>query len=46
MQLTAEEQAMERGERGRAVQDASRHQIKVGNFFGAERFVPITNAHT
>ena len=45
MDLTAEEQAMERGERGAAVQDAIRYQIKVGDFFGAGRFVPITNAH-
>ena len=45
MRLDAEEQAMLRGERGPAVQDALRFQIEVGNFFDAERFVPITNAH-
>lgn len=45
MQLSEEEQAMLRGERGEAVRKALEFQIKVGNFFGAERFVPITNAH-
>jgi predicted aconitase len=45
MQLTAEEEAMLDGARGEAVRDALRYQLKVGEFFGAERFVPITNAH-
>lgn len=45
MRLDAEEQAMLRGERGEAVRDAIAFQIEVGSFFGAERFVPITNAH-
>lgn len=45
MQLTAEEQAMLAGEQGDAVRDAMAYQIEVGRFFGAERFVPITNAH-
>jgi hypothetical protein len=45
MQLTAEEQAMLGGARGQAVRDALAYQLKVGEFFGAERFVPITNAH-
>lgn len=33
------------GARGEAARDALRYQLKVGEFFGAERFVPITNAH-
>lgn len=45
MQLDAEEQAMLRGEKGRAVQEALQFQIEVGNFFEAERFVRINNAH-
>ena len=45
MQLDAEEQAMLRGEKGRAVQEALEFQIEVGNFFEAERFVRINNAH-
>ena len=45
MQLDAEEQAMLRGDKGRAVQEALQFQIEVGNFFEAERFVRINNAH-
>ena len=45
MRLTPDEQAMLRGERGEAVRDALAYQIRVGEFFGAERFVPVTNAH-
>lgn len=45
MKLTADELAMLSGERGKAVQKAIKFQIEVGNFFGAQRFVPITNAH-
>jgi predicted aconitase len=45
MRLTPEEEAWLRGERGEAVRDALGYQIRVGEFFGAERFVPITNAH-
>ena len=36
---------MLRGDRGEAVSEALAYQIRVGEFFGAERFVPITNAH-
>ena len=36
---------MLRGERGDAVRDALAYQVRVGEFFGAARFVPITNAH-
>ncbi len=45
MQLDIEEQAMLRGEKGLAVQEALQFQIEVGNFFEAERFVRINNAH-
>ncbi len=45
MRLDDEEEAMLRGEQGSAVQEAIRFQVEVGRFFGAERFVPITNAH-
>lgn len=45
MQLTAQEAAMLRGDLGPTVRDALGYQIEVGNFFGAERFVPISNAH-
>lgn len=45
MTLTDEEQAMLRGDRGAAVQEAIRFQMEVGSFFEAERFVPISNAH-
>jgi hypothetical protein len=45
MELTPEEQAMLRGDRGEAARDALAYQIEVGRFFGAERFVPVTNAH-
>ena len=45
MRLTAEEQRMLRGARGRAVQEALRLQLEVGRFFGARRFVPVSNVH-
>lgn len=45
MNLTSEELAMLRGERGAALKDALQFQIQVGEFFGAERFVPVTSAH-
>src|SRR5688572_12565971 len=45
MRLTAEEQAMLEGRHGEPVREAIRYQIEVGEFWGAERFVPITNAH-
>lgn len=45
MKLTEHEQAMLDGKMGVAVRDAIKYQIEVGNFFEAERFVPITNAH-
>jgi hypothetical protein len=33
------------GELGAAVKAAIEHQVKVGEFFGAEDFVPVTQAH-
>lgn len=45
LELDADEQAMLRGERGAAVQEALRFQIEVGRYFGAKRLVRITQAH-
>lgn len=45
MHLTDEEQAMLRGDRGPAVQEAIQFQIEVGSFFQAKQFVPVTHAH-
>jgi predicted aconitase len=45
VQLDTEEQAMLAGAAGEAVRRALAYQIEVGRFFGAARFVPITNAH-
>ncbi len=45
MELTSEEQAILGGGRGEAAQRALRYQIEVGKFWGAKRFVPVTNVH-
>lgn len=45
MRLNPEELAMLNGDMGKALQDAIKYQMEVGNFFEAERFVPISNAH-
>ncbi len=45
MQLTAEEHAMLRGDQGPVVRDALEYLIKVGEFWGAERLVEVTNVH-
>jgi predicted aconitase len=45
MKLNDLEHAMRRGELGRALQTAIEHQLKVGEFFGAADFVPVTQAH-
>ena len=45
MTLTAEERDMLDGKRGEAVREAIAYQLEVAKFWGAERFVPITNAH-
>jgi predicted aconitase len=39
------ERAMLAGELGAAAQTAIAHQVKVGDFFGAADFVPVTQAH-
>ncbi|HTI17177.1 MAG TPA: aconitase X catalytic domain-containing protein [Trinickia sp.] len=45
MLLNSEETAMLNGELGKVLQMAIRHQIEVGTFFGAQDFVPVTQAH-
>ncbi|BDT76715.1 hypothetical protein PKF023_05180 [Polynucleobacter yangtzensis] len=45
MKLNAEEKAMLAGEFGPVRQIAIQHQIKVGEFFGAEDLVPVSQAH-
>src|SRR3954451_9609056 len=45
MRLNDLERAMLAGEMGAALRAAIEHQIGVGEFFGAEDFVPVTQAH-
>ena len=45
MRLTDEEQAMRTGAFGPAVQWAIEHQIKVGDYLGADDFVEVSQAH-
>jgi len=45
MKLNDLERAMRAGELGRVAQLAIEHQVKVGEFFGAPDFVPVTQAH-
>jgi predicted aconitase len=45
MKLNDDEEAMRAGAHGRVAQIAIEHQIKVGDFFGAPDFVPVTQAH-
>lgn len=45
MILNEEEKAMLAGEAGIVAKTAIEHQIKVGTFFGAKDFVPVTQAH-
>jgi len=45
MRLTPEEEAMLAGRYGEAVRRALAFQLAVGEFFGAEDFVPVTSAH-
>lgn len=45
MKLNDVERAMRAGELGRAPQIAIEHQIQVGDYFGAEDFVEVTQAH-
>lgn len=45
MRLDGEEQEILAGKSGPVRQQALQHQIAVGEFFGAEDFVPVTQAH-
>jgi len=45
MRLTEREQRIRAGELGEPARVAIEQQIAVGEFFAAERFVPITNVH-
>jgi predicted aconitase len=45
MKLNDEEQDILAGKAGPVPQQALQHQIKVGDFFGAGDFVPVTQAH-
>src|SRR5437879_2038414 len=45
MRLNDEEQDMLAGKCGPVARLALQHQMKVGEFFGAEDFVPVTQAH-
>lgn len=45
MRLNDLESSMRTGELGDAARLALEHQIKVGDFFGASDFVPVTQAH-
>ena len=45
MELTAEERGILAGSRGEAARRALEYQIEVGRFWGAKRFVPVTNVH-
>src|SRR5262245_49398969 len=45
MKLNDEEQEILAGKHGVVAVQALQHQLKVGEFFGAEDFVPVTQAH-
>src|SRR5215471_558132 len=45
MKLNDEEQEILAGRHGALALKALQHQLKVGEFFGAEDFVPVTQAH-
>jgi hypothetical protein len=45
MELDREERAILAGERGEAARKALEYQIEVGRFWGARRFVRVTNVH-
>ena len=45
MKLNDEENEILAGNAGPVPQQALQHQIKVGEFFDAEDFVPVTQAH-
>lgn len=45
MQLTDEEAGILAGDQGELLAEVLHEQVQVGEFFDAERFVPVTNAH-
>ena len=45
MDLGPEERAILEGARGEAAKRALEYQVEVGRFWGARRFVPVTNVH-
>src|SRR5262245_23295919 len=45
MQLTDEERRILDGGQGDALARLLREQVEVGEFFGAQRMVPVSNAH-
>ena len=45
MTLNDEEQDILAGKSGPVARQALQHQLKVGEFFGAQDFVPVTQAH-
>jgi predicted aconitase len=45
LELTAEERAIFAGSLGEAPRRALEYQLEVGRFWGAKRFVPVTNVH-
>ena len=45
MKLNDEEEAILAGDQGEVMRLALQHQVKVGTFFGAADFVPVTQAH-
>ena len=45
MELTSEEESILGGGRGEAARRALQYQLEVGKFWGAKRFVPVTNVH-
>src|ERR1044072_5809759 len=45
MRLSDEEQHILAGKQGAVRRDALQHQVKVGEFFGAADFAPVTQAH-
>ncbi len=45
MELTRTEQDILAGARGEAPRRALEYQVEVGKFWGAKRFVPVTNVH-
>ncbi|MEH7384230.1 aconitase X catalytic domain-containing protein [Bacillus sp. JJ1521] len=45
MELAIEEQLILDGEKGESARNALEYQIRVGEYYGAEKFIPITQAH-